>query len=150
MSSPNRSTSDIEDAFSSINILNYTSVSSDSFPASSGSSSFNSSENSTDLILRRHILPRFRRDSFLKPRHVEFCKGGFQPERLARVWLLGAVDGLDGMGRNVEIKNGDSVLESMSIRRIQCIGYGVLGFLGVGTTFDIFQNIHPDIFNTAY
>ncbi|GJU12091.1 hypothetical protein Tco_1134487 [Tanacetum coccineum] len=29
-----------------------------------------------------------------------------------------------------------------SIRRIQCLGYGVLGFLGVGTTFDIFQNIH--------
>ncbi|GJR37522.1 hypothetical protein Tco_1213206 [Tanacetum coccineum] len=35
MSSPNRSTSDIEDAFSSMNILNYTSVSSDYFPASS-------------------------------------------------------------------------------------------------------------------
>ncbi|GJY55829.1 hypothetical protein Tco_0454944 [Tanacetum coccineum] len=51
MSSPNRSTSDIEDAFSSINILNYTSVSSDSFPASSGSSSFNSSENSTDNMI---------------------------------------------------------------------------------------------------
>ncbi|GKC90504.1 hypothetical protein Tco_1151153 [Tanacetum coccineum] len=33
-------------------------------------------------------------------------------------------------------------LESVSIRRIQCIGYGILGFLGVGTTFDIFQNIH--------
>ncbi|GKA53811.1 hypothetical protein Tco_0747126 [Tanacetum coccineum] len=33
-------------------------------------------------------------------------------------------------------------LESVSIWRIQCIGYGVLGFLGVGTTFDIFQNIH--------
>ncbi|GJU50752.1 pentatricopeptide repeat-containing protein, partial [Tanacetum coccineum] len=33
-------------------------------------------------------------------------------------------------------------LESVSIRRIQCIGYGVLGFLRVGTTFDIFQNIH--------
>nr|GEZ47872.1 hypothetical protein [Tanacetum cinerariifolium] len=33
-------------------------------------------------------------------------------------------------------------LESVSIRRIQGIGYGVLGFLGVGTTFDIFQNIH--------
>ncbi|GJT95720.1 hypothetical protein Tco_1091238 [Tanacetum coccineum] len=46
MSSPNHSTSDIEDAFSSINILNYTSVSSDYFPASSGSISFNSSENS--------------------------------------------------------------------------------------------------------
>ncbi|GJZ04030.1 hypothetical protein Tco_0537305 [Tanacetum coccineum] len=46
MSSPNHSTSDIEDAFSSMNILNYTSVSSDYFPASSGSISFNSSENS--------------------------------------------------------------------------------------------------------
>ncbi|GJW07611.1 hypothetical protein Tco_1570034 [Tanacetum coccineum] len=46
MSSPNRSTSDIEDAFSSMNILNYTSVSSDYFPASSGSISFNSSEDS--------------------------------------------------------------------------------------------------------
>ncbi|GKC90798.1 hypothetical protein Tco_1151447 [Tanacetum coccineum] len=51
MSSPNHSTSDIEDAFSSMNILNYTSVSSDYFPASSGSSSFNSSENSTDNII---------------------------------------------------------------------------------------------------
>ncbi|GJS35400.1 hypothetical protein Tco_0533782 [Tanacetum coccineum] len=51
MSSPNRSTSDIEDAFSSMNILNYTSVSSDYFPASSGSSSFNSSKNSTDNII---------------------------------------------------------------------------------------------------
>ncbi|GJR13191.1 hypothetical protein Tco_0795843 [Tanacetum coccineum] len=44
-------TSDIEDAFSSINILNYTSVSSDYFPASSGSSSFNSSKNSTDNMI---------------------------------------------------------------------------------------------------
>ncbi|GJY45856.1 hypothetical protein Tco_0434919 [Tanacetum coccineum] len=51
MSSPNHSTSDIEDAFSSMNILNYTSVSSDSFPASSGSSSFNSSENSKDNMI---------------------------------------------------------------------------------------------------
>ncbi|GJT46775.1 hypothetical protein Tco_0955490 [Tanacetum coccineum] len=51
MSSPNRSTSDIEDAFSSMNILNYTSVSPDYFPASSGSSSFNSSENSTDNMI---------------------------------------------------------------------------------------------------
>ncbi|GKF46289.1 hypothetical protein Tco_0136091, partial [Tanacetum coccineum] len=33
-------------------------------------------------------------------------------------------------------------LESVSIRRIQGIRYGVLEFLGVGTTFDIFQNIH--------
>ncbi|GJX82897.1 hypothetical protein Tco_0332378 [Tanacetum coccineum] len=51
MSSPNHFTSDIEDAFSSINILNYTSVSSDYFPASSGSSSFNSSKNSTDNMI---------------------------------------------------------------------------------------------------
>ncbi|GJX34837.1 hypothetical protein Tco_0246394 [Tanacetum coccineum] len=33
-------------------------------------------------------------------------------------------------------------LEVGSIRHIQGIGYGVLEFLGVGTTFDIFQNIH--------
>ncbi|GKC74480.1 hypothetical protein Tco_1120363 [Tanacetum coccineum] len=51
MSSPNSSTSDIEDAFSSMNILNYTSVSSDYFPASSESRSFNSSENSTDNMI---------------------------------------------------------------------------------------------------
>ncbi|GJV99231.1 hypothetical protein Tco_1554483 [Tanacetum coccineum] len=36
----------------------------------------------------------------------------------------------------------NSGLESVSIRRIQCIEYGVLGFLGVGTTLHIFQNIH--------
>ncbi|GJS65621.1 hypothetical protein Tco_0680185 [Tanacetum coccineum] len=51
MSSPNHSTSNIEDAFSSMNILNYTSVSSDYFPASSGSSSFNSSEDSRDGMI---------------------------------------------------------------------------------------------------
>ncbi|GJR74714.1 hypothetical protein Tco_0087079 [Tanacetum coccineum] len=51
MSSPNHSTSDIEDAFSSMNILNYTSVSSDYFPASSESSSFNASENSKDNMI---------------------------------------------------------------------------------------------------
>ncbi|GKA05086.1 hypothetical protein Tco_0684206, partial [Tanacetum coccineum] len=33
-------------------------------------------------------------------------------------------------------------LGSVTIRRIQGVGYGVLEFLGVGTTFDIFQNIH--------
>ncbi|GJV99236.1 reverse transcriptase domain-containing protein [Tanacetum coccineum] len=32
-------------------------------------------------------------------------------------------------------------LEVGSIRRIQWVGYGVLEFLGVGTTLDIFQNI---------
>ncbi|GJW06416.1 hypothetical protein Tco_1568839 [Tanacetum coccineum] len=45
-------------------------------------------------------------------------KGGFQPERLARGLEVGL------------------------IRRIQGIGCSVLEFLGVGTTFDIFQNIH--------
>ncbi|GJS65385.1 retrovirus-related pol polyprotein from transposon TNT 1-94 [Tanacetum coccineum] len=33
-------------------------------------------------------------------------------------------------------------MEVGSIRRIQGIGYGVLEFLGVGTTFDIFQNLY--------
>ncbi|GJV30899.1 hypothetical protein Tco_1391299 [Tanacetum coccineum] len=57
MSSPNHSTFDIEDAFSSMNILNYTSVSSDYFPASSGSSSFNSSENSKDNMISPVFSP---------------------------------------------------------------------------------------------
>ncbi|GJR07357.1 reverse transcriptase domain-containing protein [Tanacetum coccineum] len=51
MSSPNHSTSNIEDAFSSMNILNYTLVSPDYFPALAGSSSFNSSENSKDNMI---------------------------------------------------------------------------------------------------
>ncbi|GJU81657.1 reverse transcriptase domain-containing protein [Tanacetum coccineum] len=51
MSSPNHFTSDIEDAFSSMNILNYTSVSSDYFPVSLGSNSFNSLENSNDNMI---------------------------------------------------------------------------------------------------
>ncbi|GJS29884.1 hypothetical protein Tco_0490504 [Tanacetum coccineum] len=57
MSSPNHSTSIIEDAFSSMNILNYTSVSSDYFPTSSESSSFNSSENSKDNMIPPVFLP---------------------------------------------------------------------------------------------
>ncbi|GKA07602.1 hypothetical protein Tco_0686826 [Tanacetum coccineum] len=51
MSSPNRSTFDIEDAFSSMNILNYTSVSSDYFSASSESSSFNSLKNPKENMI---------------------------------------------------------------------------------------------------
>ncbi|GJX12231.1 hypothetical protein Tco_0202090 [Tanacetum coccineum] len=57
MSSPNHSTSDVEDTFSSMNILNYTSVSSDYFSASSGISSFNSSENSKDNMIPPVFLP---------------------------------------------------------------------------------------------
>ncbi|GKA16938.1 hypothetical protein Tco_0696775, partial [Tanacetum coccineum] len=47
-------------------------------------------------------------------------------------------------GYDVAVLLRDKVagLESVLIRRIQGIGYGVLGFLRVGTTFDIFQNIH--------
>ncbi|GJQ93496.1 hypothetical protein Tco_0004635 [Tanacetum coccineum] len=51
------STSDIEDVFSSMNILNYTSVSSDYFPASSGSNSFNSSENSDPITPPAILTP---------------------------------------------------------------------------------------------
>ncbi|GJU66997.1 hypothetical protein Tco_1253256 [Tanacetum coccineum] len=65
MSSPNRSTSDIEDAFSSMNILNYTSVSSDYFPASSGSISFNSLENSKDNMIPP-VFSSFYNNPYLK------------------------------------------------------------------------------------
>ncbi|GKE34760.1 hypothetical protein Tco_1454082 [Tanacetum coccineum] len=65
MSSPNHSTSDIEDAFSSMNILNYTSVSLDYFPASSGSTSFNSSENSKDNMIPPIFL-HFYNNPYLK------------------------------------------------------------------------------------
>ncbi|GJU05055.1 hypothetical protein Tco_1121485 [Tanacetum coccineum] len=73
MSSPNRSTSDIEDTFSSINILNYTSVSPDYFPASSGSSSFNSSENSTDNIIPQ-VFSSFYNNPCLKDVQAFYAK----------------------------------------------------------------------------
>ncbi|GJW80968.1 hypothetical protein Tco_0144943 [Tanacetum coccineum] len=50
MSSPNHSTSDIEDAFSSMNILNYTSVSSDYFPI------FEIGKCPIKMYLKHHIL----------------------------------------------------------------------------------------------
>ncbi|GJX95473.1 reverse transcriptase domain-containing protein [Tanacetum coccineum] len=73
MSSPNRSTSDIEDAFSSMNILNYTSVSSDYFPASSGSSSFNSSKNSTDNMIPQ-VFSSFHNNPCLKDVQAFYAK----------------------------------------------------------------------------
>ncbi|GJZ59189.1 hypothetical protein Tco_0615005 [Tanacetum coccineum] len=73
MSSPNHFTSDIEDAFSSINILNYTSVSSDYFPASAGSSSFNSSENSTDNIIPP-VFSSFYNNPYLKNVQAFYAK----------------------------------------------------------------------------
>ncbi|GJT90573.1 putative reverse transcriptase domain-containing protein [Tanacetum coccineum] len=55
-------------------------------------------------------------------------------------------DVLEGRGVSSKVTLSDSLiflgLEVGSIRHIQGIGYGVLKFLGVGTTFDIFQNIH--------
>ncbi|GJW39498.1 hypothetical protein Tco_0065343 [Tanacetum coccineum] len=71
MSSPNRSTSDIEDAFSSMNILNYTSVSSDYFPASLGSSSFNSSEN---LNIIPSVISPFYNNPYLKNVQAFYAK----------------------------------------------------------------------------
>ncbi|GJX93724.1 hypothetical protein Tco_0348310 [Tanacetum coccineum] len=71
MSSPNHSTSDIEDAFFSMNILNYTSVSSDYFPASSGSNSFNSSENSNIIPL---VISPFYNNPCLKDVQAFYAK----------------------------------------------------------------------------
>ncbi|GJS46363.1 hypothetical protein Tco_0596484 [Tanacetum coccineum] len=65
MSSPNHSTSNIEDAFSSMNILNYISVSSDYFSASAGSRSFNSSENSNDNMIPP-VFSSFYNNTYLK------------------------------------------------------------------------------------
>ncbi|GJT20483.1 hypothetical protein Tco_0890420 [Tanacetum coccineum] len=69
--------------------------------------------------------------------------------------IVGSGDGSEGK-LTFSLSFSESVfkslgLESVSIRRIQGIGYGVLEFLRVGTTFDIFQNIlFPYSLNTAY
>ncbi|GKD98049.1 hypothetical protein Tco_1381946 [Tanacetum coccineum] len=73
MSSPNHSTFDIEDAFSSMNILNYTSVSSDYFSASSESSSFNSSKNSKDNMIPP-VFPSFYNNPCLKDVQAFYAK----------------------------------------------------------------------------
>ncbi|GJX31782.1 hypothetical protein Tco_0241637 [Tanacetum coccineum] len=73
MSSPNHSTSDIEDAFSSMNILNYTSVSSDYFPVSLGSNSFNSSENSNDNMIPP-VFSSFYNNTYLKDTQAIYAK----------------------------------------------------------------------------
>ncbi|GKA57136.1 hypothetical protein Tco_0756324, partial [Tanacetum coccineum] len=71
MSSPNRFTSDIEDTFSSMNILNYTSVSPDYFPTSAGSISFNSLENSN--IIPSVISPLYN-NPYLKNVQAFYAK----------------------------------------------------------------------------
>ncbi|GKE91044.1 hypothetical protein Tco_1572139, partial [Tanacetum coccineum] len=73
ISSPNHSTSDIVDAFSSMNILNYTSVSSDYIPAPSGSISSNSSENSKDNMIPSVIIP-FYNNPYLKDVQAFYAK----------------------------------------------------------------------------
>ncbi|GJW07609.1 hypothetical protein Tco_1570032 [Tanacetum coccineum] len=73
MPSPNHSTFDIEDAFSSMNILNYTSVSSDYFPTSLESSSFNSSENSKDNMIPPVFSP-FYNNPYLKDVQTFYAK----------------------------------------------------------------------------
>ncbi|GJR85118.1 hypothetical protein Tco_0209129 [Tanacetum coccineum] len=73
MSSPNHFTSDIEDAFSSMNILNYTSVSSDYFPVSLGSNFFNSSENSNDNMIPP-VFSSFYNNTYLKDVQAIYAK----------------------------------------------------------------------------
>ncbi|GJU99192.1 hypothetical protein Tco_1328463 [Tanacetum coccineum] len=73
MSSPSHSTSDIEDAFSSMNILNYTSVSPDYFPTSTRSRSFNSSEKSTDNIIPP-VFSYFYNNPYLKNVQAFYAK----------------------------------------------------------------------------
>ncbi|GKA76208.1 hypothetical protein Tco_0782669 [Tanacetum coccineum] len=73
MSSPNYSTSDIEDDFSSMNILNYTSVSSDYFPVSLGSNSFNSLENSNDNMIPP-VFSSFYNNTYLKDVQAIYAK----------------------------------------------------------------------------
>ncbi|GJX07224.1 hypothetical protein Tco_0195156 [Tanacetum coccineum] len=73
MSSPDRSTFDIEDAFSSMNILNYTSVSQNYFPASSESSSFNSLENSKDNMIPP-VFSSFYNNPYLKDVQAFYAK----------------------------------------------------------------------------
>ncbi|GKG31252.1 hypothetical protein Tco_0423740, partial [Tanacetum coccineum] len=71
MCSPNHSTSNIEDAFFSMNILNYTSVSSDYFPTSLESSSFNFSENSNIIP---SVISHFYNNSCLKDVQAIYAK----------------------------------------------------------------------------
>ncbi|GKG11374.1 hypothetical protein Tco_0342774, partial [Tanacetum coccineum] len=73
MSSPNHFTSDIEDVFTSMNILNYTLVSSDYFPASSGSISVNSLENSKENMIPPLFLS-FYNNTYLKDIQALYAK----------------------------------------------------------------------------
>ncbi|GJZ40513.1 hypothetical protein Tco_0587076 [Tanacetum coccineum] len=73
MSSPNHFTSDIEYAFSSMNILNYTLVSSDYFLVSLGSNSFNSSENPKDNMIPP-VFSSFYNNPYLKDVQAFYAK----------------------------------------------------------------------------
>ncbi|GJX05241.1 DNA helicase PIF1, ATP-dependent [Tanacetum coccineum] len=72
-------------------------------------------------------------------------KGVIHPERLSMITYLCERHIILRIKAGTSSKDLDTLnpgLKFGSIRRIQGIGYGVLEFLGVGTTFDIFQNIH--------
>ncbi|GJR81955.1 hypothetical protein Tco_0152740 [Tanacetum coccineum] len=73
MSSPNHSTSDLDDAFSSMNILNYTSVSPDYFLPSAGSRSFNSLENYKDNMIPP-VFSSFYNNPYLKDVQAFYAK----------------------------------------------------------------------------
>ncbi|GJZ30622.1 hypothetical protein Tco_0575669 [Tanacetum coccineum] len=73
MSSPTHSIFDLEDAFSSLNILNYTSVSSDYFLASLGSISCNPSENYNNNLIPPAFLS-FYNNPYLKNVQAFYAK----------------------------------------------------------------------------
>nr|GEW10494.1 reverse transcriptase domain-containing protein [Tanacetum cinerariifolium] len=71
MCSPNHPTSNIEDAFSSMNFSNYTPASSDYFPASPGNTSTESSNSSFGLVpIATSTLSVFDDDPYMKVMHV--------------------------------------------------------------------------------
>nr|GEX91211.1 hypothetical protein [Tanacetum cinerariifolium] len=71
MSSPNHPTSDIEDAFSSTNTPDYTPASPDYFPTSPGSTSSDSLNNSSGLVLiASPTLSLFHDDPYMKVMHA--------------------------------------------------------------------------------
>nr|GEW75337.1 hypothetical protein [Tanacetum cinerariifolium] len=71
MSSPNHSTSNIEDAFSSTNTPDYTLASLDCFPASPRNTSSDSSNNSSGLVpIASPTLSLFHDDPYMKVMHA--------------------------------------------------------------------------------
>ncbi|GJX04912.1 reverse transcriptase domain-containing protein [Tanacetum coccineum] len=81
----------------------------------------------------------------ISEKSVQIAHSSYECRRLGCRDLVGVrsstvaeIDGFLGFDGGIKAMG----LKSVSIRRIQGVGYGVLGFLGVETTFDSFQNIH--------